>query len=449
MNSIRLLAIVVLSGIPRITAANSAACEASDIIEFGFTDGMHFEFTGGSPVRVLQFIMTNNIKADSYYLWFYRHALRLTPGTASIFNQIFESKIKALRQDLPKYFCQPFFEDDELRLMADLFSDRIDEVLDEIRTNAELANISAPVPGLVQVALHLTLPPFCADGKAFNGYCPRELVSATNRAQHYQEGRGQWREALAKAQNEKLKYKGPVPAVVRRPMATASQVCPMDVNGIPDDIWLYVLTLTGPHIWHARLVCKKWRAASGPHSMVGMLGYGRAFKMLSGRETWGNLVLRLDSLAELALKESNGAGTVALESDAVDLSSGSAAKASPDKWAGIVSGLREIIRAVDPIRAITWYRDAQAKFPGLGKIIEADVFGLFLSARDDLLASVFLTLLLHHRFIGYHDSSWGAFNRNAGFRLLRAYLEKYPEAAKGHPLPDEDTWVAWREFGGL
>lgn len=452
MRLIKAVTIAILSGISMISCTKKGKLKPKDTVRFEFAKDMLIDIShheaGPSSRVVLQFTMPKNVEICDYYKWQYRFPQRITPETAEKFERTVESKIKALREDLPNYFCQPFFEGDELRLMSDLFSDRLEKIFDQIRADKELTEANVPMSSLFQTALFMTLPPLWIDGKYFDWHYPQELIPIIQNVKRYREGRELWKEALEKSKSDGLEYKGPVPVAVRQPVAILSQPFLGSLDGMPDDVWLRVLCMTGPYAWYARLVCRKWRSLCSPLAMVGVLGYKEAFRALSGRVTFDSLVLRLDSLAQLALKEFTRTSGTALDTDVAGPSSDLAAVGT-SKWVGVVNGLREIIQAIDPYHVLAWYRDAWFRLAGLEKMIEFEVFALILDARDDVFASMILSHVLDSRTIGSRDLGWSRKNRNIGYRLIRAYAKKYPEAVRGHPPPAADSSKAWWDYRGL
>lgn len=448
MRLLQAAAIAVLSRTFKVACSSPSPEEPKGTLKFEFTSYMRMDFNShvqNLPAPVLQFIMPSSIRYHDLYGYFPRGTSVVTVEIA----KVAVPDVKGLRDDLPRYFCQPLLGDDELRLMADLFSDRLEEIVGQIKASTELSKVCESTLGLVRIALFMALPPICSYEKKYFWYYPQELLLLTKSMAQYRDGHKRWREALEKAHNEGLKYEGPIPDIVQRPVNAVSEFWQENWRKLPTDVWLYVLCMTESYIWHVRLVCRTWRSLCNPQAMVAVLGYGRAFKMLSGRVTFGELSTRLDSLAQMALTEFNRASAIVFSGTFMGLKSKSTKGGSTGKWGGVVNGLKEIIQIIDPLYALSWYRDARLRLPGLNKVIETDIFAPLLSARDDTFISMLLEHILYRRFISEQDLGWNDENRGFVYRLVREYVSKYPEAANGHPLPDRDTSVDWSSFKGI
>lgn len=405
-------------------------------------------YVRSSSIMVGQFSLPSSVTVDDYYKWYSRPVPRITPQVAEIFSRIFEPKIKALREDLPVYFGKTAFIGDESRVMTDMFSDRLEVILDEIRSSPELAGADAPISGLTQIALFMALPPFWSSNRILTGYYPQELVPIVHRIKQKQEGRKRRKVACEMAEREGPKQDS-TPASALLSVTTAIRSSQENWSMPSDDGLLSILCETGPYIWAARLTCKKWRSVANPLSIVSVLGFGKAFKMLSGRLTFDELSPRLSLLAGLALEEFNRTRDTSSSKDAMSLSGETTSAASAGKWRGIVDGLREMVQFISPIYALHWYRVALLKVPRLAEMIEDSVFALFLHTRDDTLSSILLEHVLHEHAISDQYLLWNRNNKRICYHMLRKYLEKYPQAARGYPLPAADASNAWQDFQGL
>lgn len=452
MRPFRVATIITLSGIVRMLCTTGpGAHESDDTVTFEFTKDMLIDFgycADSLATRVSQFSMPSSDQIDDYYKWLFRPTIEAAPEVVEILGRVFEPRIKKLRDALPRYFCQPLLKGDKLRLVADLFSDQLEDIFEQIRADAELANAGAPISSLIRIVLFMALPPFYDSGKVFTWYYPQELLPIIHNIERYWEGRRKWKRSLEEAQSSGRGYEGPTPIALRWPVVTARQSNQENWDKLPDEVFLRIFCITGSYLWYARLVCKKWRLIGNAGSIAGVLGYGGAFKMLSGRATFGELSARLDSLARTALTEYKGPDYFADE-NGVGPSEEAVVVAAARKQGGSVGRLKEVIQAIDAVYVLCWYRDAQAKLSGLDRMIEDDVLALFTSARDDVFISMVLENVLYQRPLSEWDSSWDKSNRSICYRMFRAYLKKYPEALRGHPLPDVDTWSIWWEFKGL
>lgn len=452
MRLVRTMAAAILLATVKASYQQDSGSKSNAAVKFEFTREMLVDMSLSVNERsdqVLQFTMATKEQIDAFYLRLCEKIPNLTPEAVQLFNQMVVPKTDALRNDLAKYLCQPLLERDELLIVVDLLSDRLEVIMEQVQTSPELLAHSSSIRSLVRVALCLGLPPFKAASIVYTGYYPQELLSIIHGQKQYQLGRAKWKEALEKAQRDGLEYEGPVPFVLPRSVTAADSFWQENWSKLPDDVWLYVLCKTGPYIWYSRLVCKKWRSISSSQAVVGVLGYGRAFKALSGRATFDNLVLRLDTLAKMTLDEFNGVNCSASGSDTVGLSGERTGAASAGNRGGTANGLKEIIRVIDPICVIIWYQDAQAKFPGLERVVESSVFALFLDTRDDGCILTLSDAIYYRRAIGSPNSGRLDGNQDIGHRILRAYFTRYREAAKGHPLPAADTWSSWELFKAL